>query len=799
MYFKILKRSLKSKKSINFILLVFILLAAMFIAGSVNNLILIAGGLDAYFDEASVDDFVIISSLGGSYENPLESDMELEKYLEENEFVDSFTCDHTVFAGQSSMKKEDGSEFKLNGTVMISSWDIKQQKFFDDDNNQITDIEDGTIYITRREFEENGSKIGDKIYFKMSDGSKMEFTIKGISKDACFGADMMGSHRFIISDNDMNKLLNDSNYMYSRLYSLDLNNVEEYENSYANQNITVLFGDSKATYKITYIMDMITAGIFIMASVLLVIISIVILRFAIVFTVNEEYKEIGIMKAIGIKDSGIRKLYVTKYMLIATLGSLLGFGASIPFSSMLMKPAMRNMVIKTDTSNIILQLVISLLVAFVVVVFAYISTGKIKKFTPMDAIRSGSNGERFKKKGVIKLGGTKKNVTGFMAVNDVFCELRKYLILFFATVVGVWMVVMPINTINTLRSEKIGDWFAVITTDIVITNEGKFNDLISKGEKQGFIDLLEEMQAEIETMGYQVKDGSMELGWAGIKIQKGDKTTKSIGMQGLGTDTDDYVYEEGTAPKYENEVAITHIVAKNIDAKVGDTVTITIKGEEKPFIVTAIYQSMNNMGEGIRFTDEVSMDYTSMSLCFGAQYNFVEDYSDEEKEEIIKYLQEKMPESDVKSFKAFIDSMIGGISDRLVPIKIIMLVIVIIVNILIVMLMQKMFLLRERGEMAMLKSIGFSNKDIIKWQTKRITIVLFLGILVGTITGTPFSQATSGQVFKLMGASKIKFDINPLEVYIMYPLAILIASVVMCMFTMLSVKKITVNDMNEIE
>ena len=113
--------------------------------------------------------------------------------------------------------------------------------------------------------------------------------------------------------------------------------------------------------------------------------------------------------------------------------------------------------------------------------------------------------------------------------------------------------------------------------------------------------------------------------------------------------------------------------------------------------------------------------------------------------------------------------------------------------------MQKMFLVREKGEMAMLKSVGFSNGKLISWQTKRIAMVLFLGIFLGTITGTPFSQLTSGQVFKMMGASKIEFVINYLEVYVIYPLAIFVASVLMCMVTMLSVRKITVNDMNEIE
>ncbi len=799
MNFKILKRSLKSKKTINFILLVFIMLAAMFIAGSVNNLILITGGMDSYFEKACVDDYVIVGSIGGSRDNPLDAHLMLDEYLSNNEFVDEYTVDDIVFGGSALMKKEDGTELTLNGTVLISSFDSKQQKFFDQNNKEITQVEDGNIYITRREFDENECEIGDIICFHMSDGSVMKLTIAGISKDACFGADMMGAHRFIISPNDMDKLLSDEGFIYSRIYSIELNDVDGFIDAYSKEDIPMVFGDSIDTFKITYIMDMIIAGVFILASLLLVIISIVILRFAIVFTVNEDYKEIGIMKAIGISDVGIRKLYVVKYMLISIVGALIGFGLSVPFSNALIKSAMRNMVIENGGSNILMQLVVSTVVAVVVILFAYLSTARIKKMTPMDAIRSGNNGERFKRKGFIKLNKTKKNTTTFMAFNDVFCELKKYLILLFATIVGIWMVVMPINTINTLRSEKIAGWFGVIATDIFVADEATYNEVIATGDKQAYYDLLAETEALIEESGYEVEDASMEVGWQGIKVTYGEKTTKTMALQGLGNDTELYAYTDGVAPKYENEIAMTHVVAKRLGVDIGDTVYVSINGEDKPFIITAIYQSMNNMGEGIRFTEDVMLDYTSVSLCFGAQYNFVEELSEEEKEKALDKIQENMPDCLVQNFLEFEDSMIGGISDMLVPIKYAMLAIVIVVNILIVMLMQKMFLVRERGEMAMLKSIGFSNRKIISWQTKRIAIVLFLGVVLGTLTGTPFSQLTSGQVFKFMGASKIIFDINYLEVYVIYPLVIFAASVIMCMVTMLSVRKITVNDMNEIE
>ncbi|MBQ7025029.1 MAG: hypothetical protein IJN31_00355, partial [Peptococcaceae bacterium] len=80
-----------------------------------------------------------------------------------------------------------------------------------------------------------------------------------------------------------------------------------------------------------------------------------------------------------------------------------------------------------------------------------------------------------------------------------------------------------------------------------------------------------------------------------------------------------------------------------------------------------------------------------------------------------------------------------------------------------------------------------------------IVLVLLTGIVVGTLTSTFITELTSGQVFKMMGASKIEFVINPMEVYVIYPVMIFVASVIACIISMQSVRKIDVKDVNNVE
>ncbi len=799
MNFKILKRSLKSKKSINFILLLFVLLATMFIAGSINNLTIILGATDAYFDKARLGDYYMFSAMGGNKEESLESTVKLKEYLDSNSYVDSYASTHVFYAGTNQLELSDGREFKLSSAVVMDC-NLNLQTYFDENDEVITEIPDGEIYLTRREYEDNELQIGDVIYYKLSNGEKIKLKIAGISKDAFLGAEMMGTHRFLISENDMNRIFENDpiiNAIHCELFSITCNDLQAFEKDMGNQELAISWSCNRATLKTTYIMDMLIAGIVLVASILLVIVSMVILRFTILFTINEDYKEIGIMKAIGIGDTGIRKLYVIKYIILTLIGGCVGFLCSIPFSKILLQPVLKNMVVENGDSNIGLQLVLSIVVVVVVVLSAYISTGKVKRFTPMDAIRSGNNGERFHKKSIIKLSGSRWKTTSFLACNDVISELKKYMILMIASVIGVWMVVMLIHSINTLRSDNIGDWFGIRKADVVIGTD--MTEVLARGEKNGFYEKLEEYQSLTKDMGYELTDGWIELGWGSFKLTYGDTTTKTLLYQGINSDTEKYVYDRGIAPKYENEIALTHVVAKRLGVDIGDTITATIGGKEQPFIVTAIYQSMNNLGEGARVSDLVDLDYQSITATFGYQYNFVGDYSEEEKEQMRKDMEISLSDCDVMTAQELLKGMIGGIAETLQPLKNAMLVIVMIINTLIVMLMQKMFILREKGEMAMLKSVGFSNGKIIAWQTKRIALVIFVGVLIGAITGTAFSELTVGQVFKFMGASKITFEINVLEIYVIYPLAIFMVSVFACVLTMLGVRKIGVNDMNEME
>lgn len=797
MNLNILKKDLKHKKSMNLILLIFIFLATTLIAGSINNFIVGMKGTDYFMEKAGISDYILVTR-GGSPENISDGDRKAEAFLKESKNVTEYVIDDILYLSKGNLETDKSENYDLNNTAIVSSCQIAQQNFFDEENHLITDMDEGTIYLNRTSMKDNDLEPGDMLYIYTENGYRKGFEVKGYCKDAFLGSDMMGTSRYIISETDFQELLGNSGLPYGRLYSIECNDLEHFEQDYNDAGISVVFSGGKALIKATFIMDMVIAAVLMAVSICLVLISVVMLRFTIIFTVNEDYKEIGIMKALGIKDKAIRRLYLSKYFAIAVFGAVLGFVVSIPFSRGLLDKVMENIVADENASGIWMQFWVSVLIVGVVVLFAYLGTGKIKEFSPMDAIRSGNNGERFRKKGILKLVGSKMKPTTFLAANDVLSEIRKYLVLLVTGIIGVWLVIMPVNTVNTLRSENIRAWFALTDCDFYITDEDKMVELTLSGDKQQYYDYLEEMKASLQDENIDVSKIVMEVVFR-FKIRKGEASYNTLSLQGLHTATDQYFYDDGTPPVYDNEIAITHVVAEKIHAEIGDTVYITNGEEEKPYVITAVYQSMNNMGEGIRFPEETELNYSASMGAFGTQVVLKEKPDEKQLAEIMQRVKRLMPEARVETVTEFIDGMIGGISDQLRPLKTFVLVMVIVINVLVVVLMQKMFLIREQGEMGMLKAIGFSDGNIISWQTKRIMLVLFGGILLGTLTGTPFSQITSGQVFKIMGASKITFEINPLEVYVLYPAVLFVVTIIACVVTMLKVRKISPQEMNNIE
>ncbi len=780
MYLRILKKDLKRKKTMNVILLIFVILAATFIASRANNFITVTRAVDNFFDKAGVPDYWFGST------NDIER---FEKLAEENGY--EYYISRLVQIEPKGVFVE-GEKLKYSQTLTLST--LGGIKIFDKNNEEITRINDDEIYVTSTIFQAAGYDFheGGKIRIKQGNVEK-EFTLKGYTKDAIFGSAMLGITRFLVSENDI-RLFEAENLPVCSSVEVCTQDAD-YLDKFNELGIDTIIMADKSMAKMLYFIDMLVAAVLLVVSVCLILISMVILRFIINFTITEEYREIGVMKAIGIKNGAIRRLYIMKYLAISSVGTAVGLVLSVPFGRLLLNTVSKKIIISGE-ENLFINIGAAALAGIAVVLFSYLCTRKICRFSPIDAIRNGETGERFKKKGILHLGSSRIAVVPFMALNDILGGMKSYISMILIFILGTLLVIIPVNTVNTLCSDNLITSFNMAESDHILSSELLFDpdgDNAVKVDRQ-----LSEVRELFAENGIEV-EVFQEVMFRSI-VSKGDRRTSSLSFQGRGgVTTEEYVYIEGTPPQNVHEVALSHITAAAVGAEIGDDVKIKIGEAERTYLVTALLQSMSNMGEGVRFHQDVELDYSYAAGSFGIQVNYKDNPDKKALTEREELLKKQYPDTRIFRPGEYITYMSGDIAGQIDNIKMLILTIILGINILVAVLMVKSFITREKREIALLKAIGFRNNPLVFIQTLRIGMVLLASVITGVLLSAPLSTLIVTPIFRMTGAYHITFEIRAVEVYAVFPAIMLAATAFSAFLSAQGLRKISSSEISNIE
>ncbi|MDE5598142.1 MAG: FtsX-like permease family protein, partial [Lachnospiraceae bacterium] len=636
--------------------------------------------------------------------------------------------------------------------------------------------------------------IGDKLKISAPD-REMEFTIGAIAKDAVFGSAMIGPKRIFIGKEDYDYLMGDAERYHTRLYSVNCSDVENFGKEFKKQNLEITIGLDKPTLKMCYFFDLLMAGILVIIGICLILVSFLILRFTIVFTLQEDYKEIGIMKAIGIRDMRIKGIYLLKYFAIALAGSAIGMGLSFPFSRILLAQVMDDFVISAVGSGFFIHLLCAVLIVLVVILFCYSCTGKIKKFTAVEAIRNGGNGERYHAGAKLKLNKRAGMLPCvYLACNDVVSHMRRYLILAVIFCIGTMEILLPLTTLHTLKDDSIIRTFSVQPSTFHIDTGGLEQYLVEENDALLRKD-IEALKTKLADNGFKAQVWIEVFYMAPCYGRSADEQTDANTMQQLGEEEDDYDVLEGSVPVLENEIMVTEKTAQDLGVSIGDYVHYRFPDGEKDFIVTGIYQSMMNMGRELRVSKDAQMPYKTISGLLSFQ---VKIESDLKPEALRAELEDIFPDYEISTDREWVDDMIG-VTQQMDALQVFITAVVLIINMLITVLMVKTLIARERGEIAMLKSIGFADKTIRGWQSMRILIVLFAAILAGSLLSGILDSFIIGSIFSIMGATSIHLVKKPLETYVLYPALMLAVTGITAYLCAAKIKSVDVKEINTLE
>lgn len=785
MIVRILRNDLRRKKTMNIVLFLFIMLSAVFVASGLNNVCAVVNGIDAYLDKANVGDFVIIT-MGNDTEGTLDWMLETEPA------VKAYRMERAVYGGQDCVTAEDGSGLETKNTLLFQSVEECAITLFDKDNEAITQVPRGHVFVNGRFMEQNQLQEGDVICIEHC-GARLSLVLDGNMKDALLGSELMGNTRFLLNDEDMGTLLQEEEirqYYQGRICYIETDDVSAVSSAMAKVS-NVMFDGSRATLKMCYVMDMIVAFIMLLLSVCLMIVSFVVLKFSITFTITEEYREIGVMKAIGLSNARIRGLYLVKYLMMALAGVLFGFFLSIPFGNLLLASVSKNMALGNDNAFLV-NLLGCVLVVGVIVSFAYLCTGRVKRATPVDAIRSGQTGERYKNKSALRLGRWKGGSAFFLAANDLLSNLKRYLTVIVSLGLCTLFVLVLANTVATMKSDRLIGTFGT-KSHLYMTDVSAVMEARSRGEMEN---RLEEMEQELDGEGMPAQLCiEMQYKYAVTFLGKDYVLTC---QQGIHTKSSDYQYTEGVIPQNEREIAITPQIAEILGAKIGDTVTVHYGREDLECIITAYFQTMNQLGEIIRLHEDAPAEFDAVSSSMSYQINFTDDPSEEEIEERKARIKKLYGNDKVMNAAEYCEDC-TGVAGTLESVQRLLLAITLVVVTLVAVLMERSFIADEKGQIAILKAVGFGDRAVIRWHVYRLGLAALLAGLLAAALSVPVTRLCITPIFGMMGATDVDYYIEPLRIFLLYPGIVLAATVFVTWITALYTKTITSRDTASIE
>ena len=789
MYQNILKKDLKRKRAMNIILLLFMILATMFVSSSVSNIINVTTALDSYSEMANAPDYFAVTMNKNLT-------VDLDETVSSASAVDRYATENTLFLMPENFIYEDKDIVIKVGTNLVHS-DICMNYFLSD-GSILETVEQGEFYMAEGKADALGVDVGDKLTIELN-GVSREFVLADKIKDALFGPDQMSVTRYIISEEDFECFLSAENteenyggtlvYIYSSNIETVLAQIKPLID---NSALTM----DRAVMKFSYIFDIIVVGILLVVSIILIIIAFVVLRFTISFTLSEEFREIGVMKAIGIGNFKIRSLYLVKYMGLSIIGAAIGLALSFPFGKMLMSVSSQTIIVGKQ-SPILVNILCAVLVMAVIYLFCYGCTGKVKKLTPIDAIRNGQTGERFRKKSLMSLGKSKFPVTPFLALNDIVSSPRRYSIITLTFFLCLALLFILSATVSTMESNSLATAFGWADCDIYLDSKILAECMLEDGHEK-LEKHLEEMEQTLAENGIPAKC-YQEIMFT-LPVSFGENESNICIYHGTGVAMDMYEYTAGIAPQNTDEIAITRIAADKLNANIGDTITIKTIDGDKEYIISAFFQSMNMQGSGIRLHSDEYINYVQAQGGINTQIFFTDHPDSKEIEQRMEEIQRIFPDfENVKTCAEAVADMVG-VAGTLDAVKSLVVVLTIVLAALITVLMERSFIAKEQGEIALMKAVGTRNGKIYAYHTLRFLFVGIIAVIIGEIFAMPLTHLCIDPIFKMMGMElAVDYIINPVEMYLIFPVVILITTAVSAFLTSLYTRKIKSSDTANIE
>ena len=306
------------------------------------------------------------------------------------------------------------------GSIHLLSWEDcrKNYQVYDEDMEGLQEmpekLRDGEVYVSPSFCALYDVQTGDTLELLAKEGGTAKvFTIKGFFEDPVAGSAMMGMKQMLVTENDMQtlsgmldeagKYAQGERYNVFHLFRVKDSVLSDGEFQKIVNTGTDLAAEAGFSYSKETIMGFmlilyhIFAGFLLVFVMVLLVVAMLIIGHSISSGIEQNYMNMGILKAIGYTQHDLRVVWLLQYLIVIVCG----MGIGIPVSSFIVRKINRLTITVTGLfvpSDIPIGRSLLALGVILLVMMAFIcmKTAKIGRITPIRAIRGGAEDVYFK-------------------------------------------------------------------------------------------------------------------------------------------------------------------------------------------------------------------------------------------------------------------------------------------------------------------------------------------------------------------------------------------------------------------
>lgn len=772
------KKKIKQKKMQFILIAIILMLSSSIFAICVSFTSTASKYIEDYYNGKNIKDIVV-----QTYNDNIIS--KIENFINEKEpnekdvrKTKGLMVDRQVFLGDENLDLGMANLVIYEG-VETHPWDVVLTE-----GEKRTTPSKGTIWVPNILADSKNLKIGDKL--KIKDGDDYKYvTISGLVNDSLSPSTMISIVNIYVNSDDFE---NFNELIKSQYIGYDSSKEGQYATSeltsYIGGSIDGIILDKWLIINAANSTSIIISAIGLCTAILIFIVSIVIIRFILWNNILKEYKSIGVYKSLGFTSKQIRNIYLKSFGIVGVISITLGSLFSISFINYLVKIYVKYIgLYEGNGKNFLFIALTAGLISFILITNIYLLLRRINKIKPVEAFRIGvtSSKEKFKKS-IIKDASSPFP----MAINDIFKHRKQSFIILIVLSLVIYLSVFLVSSNYTVVNVKYNAWnvFGILQGDVTLD--------FPAGDKS-YNEALDELKNDSRVIG--VRECSFDMNKAVyLDTAKYNMKTTQV-MASLydnfdKTDGFNISINKGRNPKSKHEISVSEQILKEAKLDIGDYIDIKVLGEEKSLLITGSYSSMMSNGHSIRLTLDIvpkEIRNTLNNLNINVTLEDKNDYDDFERE-----YKDKYKVCSIGEVPSLIETGTVSVEDIAKPIITIILIGILLFSILNIVNLIIMNNNDNRRNNAIMKSLGFSNKYIVKRTLYRIMILTGASSLIGFILNTAISR----RFYKLAmnGIDGLMIS-NGLVIFSLLCIAVLtISATIIAMF---SIRKISTIELME--